>query len=134
MNKIISLLPPAEPFYDKDAITDKPERFFVSEIIREKILMNYKKEIPYSVEILVNSFKEEAKIIRIQADILVERDSQKGIIIGNKGLALKRVGVEARKELESFFGKQIYLELFVKVDKNWRSNDNRLKNFGYDHN
>ncbi len=134
MKKIISLLPPAEPFYDKDAITDKPERFFVSEIIREKILLNYNKEIPYSVEILVNSFKEEEKIIRIQADILVERDSQKGIIIGNKGLALKKVGVEARKELESFFGKQIYIELFVKVDKNWRSNDNRLKNFGYDHN
>lgn len=131
MEKIISLLPPAEPFYDKDAITDKPERFFVSEIIREKILLNYKKEIPYSVEILVNSFKEEEKIIRIQADILVERDSQKGIIIGDKGHALKRVGVAARKDLETFFGKQIYLELFVKVDKDWRHNDNRLKNFGY---
>jgi GTP-binding protein Era len=132
MERILELLPPGEAFYDKNEFTDKPERFFVSEIIREKILLNYKKEIPYSVEILVNSFKEEEQIIRIQADILVERDSQKGIIIGNKGEALKRVGIQARKELEAFFQKQIYLELFVKVDKDWRNSDRRLKNFGYD--
>lgn len=131
MDRIIELLPPGEAFYDKDELTDKPERFFVSEIIREKILLNYKKEIPYSVEVIVNSFKEEEKIIRIQADILVERDSQKGIIIGNKGEALKKVGSQARKDLEAFFNKQIYLELYVKVDKDWRSSDNRLKNFGY---
>ncbi|MBI2720546.1 MAG: GTPase Era [Bacteroidetes bacterium] len=131
MEKIKKLLPPGEPFYSKDEFTDKPERFFVSEIVREKILLHYKKEIPYSVEIVVNTFKEEEAIIRTQADILVERDSQKGIIIGNKGEALKRVGTQARKDLEAFFQKQVYLELFVKVDKDWRSSDNRLKNFGY---
>ncbi len=131
MNRIITLLPEGNAFYDKAEYTDKPERFFVCEIIREKILLNYKKEIPYSVEIVVNSFKEEEKIIKIQADILVERDSQKGIIIGDKGSALKKVGTQARKDLEVFFKKQIYIELFVKVDKDWRSNDNRLKNFGY---
>ncbi len=131
MNRIINLLPEGNAFYDKTEFTDKPERFFVCEIIREKILLNYKKEIPYSVEIVVNSFKEEEKIIKIQADILVERDSQKGIIIGDKGFALKRVGTQARKDLEVFFKKQIYIELFVKVDKDWRSNDSRLKNFGY---
>lgn len=131
MNKIIKLLPPGEAFYDKQEFTDKPERFFVSEIVREKILLFYKKEIPYSVEVIVNSFKEEEAIIRIQADILVERDSQKGIIIGNKGAALKKTGSAARKDLEAFFQKQIHLELFVKVDKDWRNNDTRLKNFGY---
>lgn len=131
MEKIKKLLPPGEPFYSKDEFTDRPERFFVSEIVREKILLHYKKEIPYSVEIVVNTFKEEEAIIRTQADILVERDSQKGIIIGNKGEALKRVGTQARKDLEAFFQKQVYLELFVKVDKDWRSSDNRLKNFGY---
>jgi GTP-binding protein Era len=131
LNRIVEHLPVANAYYEKDAITDKPERFFVSEIIREKILLNYKKEIPYSVEILVNSFKEEEHIIRIQADILVERDSQKGIIIGNKGAALKKTGTAARIECEKFFGKKIFLELFVKVDKNWRDNDLRLKNFGY---
>jgi GTP-binding protein Era len=131
MEKIRKLLPEGEAFYNKEEFTDKPERFFVSEIIREKILLNYKKEIPYSVEIIVNTFKEEENIIRTQADILVERDSQKGIIIGNKGEALKKVGIQARKDLEAFFQKQIYLELFVKVDKDWRSNDTRLKNFGY---
>ncbi|MCC6370172.1 MAG: GTPase Era, partial [Bacteroidia bacterium] len=131
MGRIIELLPSNEAFYDKSEYTDKPERFFVSEIIREKILLNYKKEIPYSVETIVNSFKEDEKIIRIQADILVERDSQKGIIIGDKGSALKKVGTMARKDMEAFFGKQIYLELFVKVDKDWRSNEKRLKNFGY---
>lgn len=131
MNRIVELLPAGEAFYEKDALTDKPERFFVSEIIREKILLNYKKEIPYSVEVVVNSFKEEKNIIRIQADILVERDSQKGIIIGNKGEALKKTGMASRKEMESFFGKQIFLELFVKVSKDWRNDDSRLKNFGY---
>lgn len=131
MERIIELLPEGEAFYSKDEFTDKPERFFVSEIIREKILLNYKKEIPYSVETVVNSFKEDERIIRIQADILVERDSQKGIIIGDKGSALKKVGTQARKDLEAFFGKQIFLELFVKVDKDWRNNERRLKNFGY---
>lgn len=131
MARIVELLPPGEPFYDKDALTDKPERFFVSEIIREKILLNYKKEIPYSVEAVVNSFKEDTRIIRIQVDILVERDSQKGIIIGDKGSALKKVGIQARKDCEAFFGKQVHLELFVKVAKDWRSDDKRLRNFGY---
>ncbi len=131
MSRIIELLPASDAFYSKEEFTDKSERFFVSEIIREKILLNYKKEIPYSVEAVVNSFKEEEKIIKIQVDILVERDSQKGIIIGDKGSALKRVGIQARKDMETFFKKQIFLELFVKVDKDWRSNENRLKNFGY---
>jgi GTP-binding protein Era len=131
MSRIIEKLPSGNAFYSKEEFTDKSERFFVSEIIREKILLNYKKEIPYSVEVVVNSFKEEEKIIKTQVDILVERDSQKGIIIGDKGTALKRVGVQARKDLEIFFKKQIFLELFVKVDKDWRSNDTRLKNFGY---
>ncbi len=131
MSRILDILPAGNPYYETDALTDKSERFFVSEIIREKILLNYKKEIPYSVEINVNSFKEEEKIIRIQADILVERDSQKGIIIGHKGQALKKTGEEARKECEAFFGKKIYLELFVKVDKDWRNNENKLKRMGY---
>lgn len=131
MKRIIDLLPAGEAFYDKDSLTDKPERFFVSEIIREKILLKYNREIPYSVEVIVNSFKEEEKIIRIQADILVERDSQKGIIIGHHGEALKKVGTMARKEAEAFFGKQIYLELYVKVAKDWRNNESNLKHFGY---
>ncbi len=131
MYRITQLLPVGEAFYDKDTLTDKPEKFFVSEIIREKILLKYKREIPYSVEVIVNSFKEDEKIIRIQADILVERDSQKGIIIGHQGEALKKVGTMARKEAEAFFGKQIYLELFVKVVKDWRNNDANLKHFGY---
>lgn len=131
MRRIIELLPQSDPYYDKNEFTDKPERFFVSEIVREKILLNYKKEIPYSVEIIVNSFKEEEKIIRTQVDILVERESQKGIIIGDKGSSLKKVGSQARKDLEAFFGKQIFIELFVKVDKDWRNNDRRLKHFGY---
>jgi len=131
MDRIIELLPPSEAYYDKAEFTDKSERFFVSEIIREKILLNYKKEIPYSVEVIINSFKEEEKIIKIQADILVERDSQKGIIIGAGGTLLKKTGTMARKEMELFFNKQVFLELFVKVDKDWRSNENRLKNFGY---
>lgn len=131
MKKIVELLPEGQPFYDKDTLTDKSERFFVSEIIREKILLLYSKEIPYSVEVIINSFKDEPNIIKIQADILVERDSQKGIIIGHQGAALKKLGTKAREEAEKFFGKKIFLELFVKVDKDWRSNDNRLKNFGY---
>ncbi|MBA2612934.1 MAG: GTPase Era [Bacteroidetes bacterium] len=131
MSRIIEKLPDGNAYYSKEEFTDRSERFFVSEIVREKILLNYKKEIPYSVEVVVNTFKEEEKIIKTQVDILVERDSQKGIIIGDKGAALKRVGVQARKDLETFFKKQIFLELFVKVDKDWRSNDTRLKNFGY---
>lgn len=131
MKRIIELLPQGEAFYDKESLTDKPERFFVSEIIREKILLKYNREIPYSVEVVVNSFKEEETIIRIQADILVERDSQKGIIIGHQGESLKKVGTMARKEAEAFFGKKIFLELYVKVVKDWRSNERYLKNFGY---
>ncbi len=131
MSHIIEKLPVGNAYYNKEEFTDKSERFFVSEIIREKILLNYKKEIPYSVEVIVNSFKEDEKIIKIQVDILVERDSQKGIIIGDKGSSLKRVGIQARKDMETFFKKQIFLELFVKVDKDWRNNDSKLKKFGY---
>ncbi|WP_303319137.1 GTPase Era [Flavivirga abyssicola] len=130
-NRIIELLPESPPFYPKDQLTDKPERFFINESIREKILLHYKKEIPYAVEVDTEEFLEEDKIIRIRSVIMVERDTQKGIIIGHKGSALKRVGVEARKDLEKFFGKQIHLELYVKVNKNWRSNQNQLKRFGY---
>lgn len=129
--KIIELLPESPPFYPKDQLTDKPERFFVNENIREKILKHYKKEIPYSVEVETESFQEEDNIIRIRSVIMVERDTQKGIIIGHKGTAIKRVGTEARKDLEFFFGKKVHLELFVKVNKNWRSNENQLKRFGY---
>ena len=129
--RIIELLPESPPFYPKDQLTDKPERFFVNEAIREKILLHYKKEIPYSVEVDTEEFFEEESIIRIRSVIMVERDTQKGIIIGHKGSALKRVGVEARKDLEKFFGKQIHLELYVKVNKNWRSNQNQLRRFGY---
>lgn len=131
LNRILDLLPESPPYFDKDALTDKSERFFVSEIIREKILMNYKKEIPYSVEVVVESFKEEEDIINIRAEIYVARDSQKGIIIGHKGASLKRVGTQARKDMETFFGKKIFLETFVKVKKNWRENDQELKRFGY---
>lgn len=130
-DRIIENLPEGPGYYDKDQLTDKPEKFFVSEIIREKILMNYKKEIPYSVEVVVESFKDEEKIIKIRAEILVVRDSQKGIIIGHQGKALKKVGTEARKDIEGFFGKQVFLELFVKVNKDWRDNENQLKRFGY---
>jgi len=130
-NRIIDLLPESPPYYPKDQLTDKPERFFVNETIREKILMHYKKEIPYAVEIETEEFLEEDDIIRMRAVIMVERDTQKGIIIGHKGAALKRVGVEARTDLEKFFGKQVHLELYVKVNKNWRSNANQLKRFGY---
>ena len=130
-DKIIELLPESPAFYPKDQLTDKPERFFVNEAIREKILMHYKKEIPYSVEIDTEEFFEEAKIIKIRSVIMVERDSQKGIIIGHKGSALKRVGTEARKDLEKFFEKKIHLELYVKVNKDWRNNKNQLRRFGY---
>ena len=130
-NRIIELLPESPPFYPKDQLTDKPERFFVNETIREKILLHYKKEIPYAVEVVTESFEEDENIIRINSVIMVERDTQKGIIIGHKGGAIKRVGQEARKDLEAFFGKQIHIELFVKVNKNWRSNQNQLKRFGY---
>jgi len=129
--RIVELLPESPPFYPKDQLTDKPERFFVNEKIREKILMHYKKEIPYAVEVDTEEFYEEENIIRMRSVIMVERETQKGIIIGHKGSALKRVGVEARKDLEQFFGKQVHLELYVKVNKNWRSNQNQLKRFGY---
>ena len=125
-------LPECPPFFDKDTLTDKPSRFFVDEIIREKILLNYDKEIPYSVEVEVEQFKEEEHIIRISAIIYVERDSQKGIIIGKAGSALKRVGSQARRDIEAFFGKQVFLQLFVKVDKEWRSSKARLRHYGYD--
>lgn len=130
-NRILELLPVGPPYYPKDQLTDKPERFFVNETIREKILLHYKKEIPYSVEVETEEFIEDDKIIRIRSVIMVERDSQKGIIIGHKGAALKKVGVEARKDLETFFDKQVHIELYVKVNKNWRSNDRQLKRFGY---
>ncbi|MEC3905424.1 GTPase Era [Tamlana sp. 2201CG12-4] len=130
-NRIIELLPESPPFYPKDQLTDKPERFFINETIREKILLHYKKEIPYAVEVDTEAFLEEEDIIRVRSVIMVERETQKGIIIGHKGSALKRVGVEARKDLETFFGKQIHIELYVKVNKNWRSNQNQLKRFGY---
>ena len=130
-NRIIELLPESPPFYPKDQLTDKPERFFVNETIREKILLHYKKEIPYAVEIDTEEFFEEENIIRMRSVIMVERETQKGIIIGHKGSALKRVGIEARKDLEKFFGKQVHLELYVKVNKNWRSNSKQLKRFGY---
>ena len=125
-------LPEGEPFFPKDQLTDKSERFFVNEIIREKILLNYDKEIPYSVEVEVESFQEEEHIIRISAVIYCERESQKGIIIGKAGSALKRVGSQARKDIEDFFQKQVFLQLFVKVDKDWRSNTGRLRHYGYD--
>jgi len=131
LQRIIELLPESPPFYPKDQLTDKPERFFVNEKIREKILMHYKKEIPYSVEVETESFIEEEDLIKIRSVIMVERDTQKGIIIGHKGAAIKRVGSEARKDLELFFNKKVFMELFVKVNKNWRSDNNQLKRFGY---
>jgi GTP-binding protein Era len=131
LKRIKELLPESPPFFDKDALTDKPERFFVTEIVREKILLNYDKEIPYSVEVVVENFKEESKLIRVNAIIYVERESQKGIIIGHQGKALKKVGIEARSELEAFFGKQVFIELFVKVEKDWRNRTLSLRNFGY---
>lgn len=132
MKRIKELLPESPAYFDKDQLTDKPAKFFVSEIIREKILRYYDKEIPYSVEVVVERFKENADVIHINAVIYVERESQKGIIIGHQGQALKKVSSEARKSLEQFFGKKIFLETFVKVDKDWRNNQHELKNFGYD--
>lgn len=131
LDRIKSLLPDSPPYFDKNQWTDKPARFFVTEIIREKILLYYSKEIPYSVEVVVDSFKEAEKSIHINAVINVERESQKGIIIGHRGVALKKVATEARKSLEKFFGKSIYLEIFVKVDKNWRDSARRLEAYGY---
>ena len=131
LKRIFELLPDSPPYFDKDQLTDKPARFFVSEIIREKILLYYDKEIPYSVEVCVERFKEDEKHIHINAIIFVERDSQKGIIIGHQGVALKKVSTESRKALEKFFGKPIYLEVFVKVDKDWRSSERELNHFGY---
>ncbi len=130
-NRLIELLPPGPAYYSKDELTDKPERFFVSEIIREKIFLNYKKEIPYACEVVVESFKEAEDIIHMRAEIFVERDTQKGIIIGHQGKALKRVGTQARKDIEAFFDKKVFLDLFVKVDKDWRTNDLKLKKYGY---
>lgn len=132
MRRIKELLPDSPPYFDKDQLTDKPARFFVTEIIREKILLYYDKEIPYSVEVSVEQFKETPKNIHINAVIYVERDSQKGIIIGAQGKALKKVSTEARRDLERFFGKSIYLETYVKVDKDWRSSEKELRSFGYD--
>jgi GTP-binding protein Era len=131
-NRIMELLPEAPPYFDKDDLTDRNERFFFQEIVREKILLNYQKEIPYSVEVEVEEFKETDKIINVRCVIHVERDSQKGIIIGHKGEMIKRVGTDARKDAEEFFGKKIFMELFVKVAKDWREKDRSLKNFGYD--
>ena len=132
LRRVKDLIPASPPYFDKDQWTDKPARFFVSEILREKILLYYDKEIPYSVEVVVEQFKETDKKISINAVIYVERESQKGIIIGHQGKALKKVSTEARKRLEKFFGKTIYLKTFVKVDKDWRNSDKELRNFGYD--
>jgi GTP-binding protein Era len=131
MELIVSKLPESPAFYPKDQLTDKPERFFVNECIREKILLNYKKEIPYAIEVETESFKEDDELIKIRSLIMVERETQKGIIIGHKGSALKKVGIEARKDLEIFFDKKVFLDLYVKVNKNWRTNDRQLKRFGY---
>lgn len=131
LKHLIELIPQSPPYFPKDQLTDKPERFFVNEILREKILLYYNKEIPYSVEVVTEDFKEEDNIIKIKSVIFVERDSQKGIIIGHKGSALKKIGTKARQGLEIFFGKKIYIELQVKVSKNWRSNSKVLKKFGY---
>ncbi len=131
MNRIVELLPVSAPYFGKDALTDKPARFFVTEIIREKILLNYDKEVPYSTEVIVEKFDEKEGAIHIMAVIYVERDSQKGIIIGRQGARLKKVGTEARQDIETFFGKKVYLELFVKVEPNWRNRENKLRSFGY---
>lgn len=131
MTRIVELLPPSPPYFGKDALTDKPARFFVTEIIREKILLNYDKEVPYSTEVIVEKFDESETAIHIMAVIYVERDSQKGILIGKGGTMLKKVGTEARKDIEKFFDKRVYLELFVKVEPNWRNRENKLRSFGY---
>ena len=132
MKRVMELLPESPPYFEKDALTDKPARFFVTEIIREKILLHYDKEIPYVCEAVVEQFKEDDGKIYIKALIYVERDSQKGIIIGHEGSALKRVATDARRELEKFFGKRIFLEIYVRVDKDWRNSDRQLRHFGYD--
>ena len=132
MKRVMELLPESPPYFEKDALTDKPARFFVTEIIREKILLHYDKEIPYVCEAVVEQFKEDDGKIYIKALIYVERDSQKGIIIGHAGSALKKVATEARRELEKFFGKRIFLEIYVKVDRDWRNSDRQLRRFGYD--
>lgn len=129
--RIEELMPESPPYFEKDALTDKPARFFVTEIIREKILLYYQKEIPYAVEVVVELFKEDAELIHIKAVVICERDSQKGIIIGHKGQALKKVGAMARKDIERFFEKKVFLEMFVKVEKDWRNRDNMLRAFGY---
>lgn len=129
--RIEELIPASPPYFDKDALTDRPAKFFVTEIIREKILLYYQREIPYAAEVIVEEFAEEDKIIRIRALIVVERESQKGIIIGPKGVALKRIGISARKELERFFDKQIHIQFYVKVEKDWRNRDNLLRRYGY---
>ncbi|RXE72239.1 GTPase Era [Muribaculaceae bacterium Isolate-002 (NCI)] len=131
MTRIVELLPPSPPYFGKDALTDKPARFFVTEIIREKIFLNYDKEVPYATEVIVEKFDESDTAIHIMAVIYVERDSQKGILIGKGGSMLKRVGTEARKDIEKFFDKRVYLELFVKVEANWRNRENKLRSFGY---
>lgn len=130
-NRILELLPESPAFFPKDQLTDKPERFFVNEIIREKILLNYQKEIPYAVEVETETFADSEQIIHIRSVIMVERETQKGIIIGHKGEALKKVGMQARRDLEAFFGKQIHIEIFVKVNKDWRTNARQLRRFGY---
>ncbi len=130
-NEIINHLPIHPPYYPKDQFTDKPERFFASEIIREKIFQTYKQEVPYSTEVVISEFKEDETIIRMRAEIYVERNSQKGILIGKKGAALKKIGIEARKDMEAFFGKQVFLEQYVKVEKDWRRKKNKLSQFGY---
>ncbi len=131
MERLLSMMPEHEPYFPQDDITDRSERFFASEIVREKIFMNYKKEVPYSTQVVITEFFEEDTIIRLRAEIYVERQSQKGIIIGKGGASLKKVGMAARQDLEKFFGKQIHLETFVKVEKDWRKKDQSLKKFGY---
>ena len=129
--RIIELLPESPPYFDKDALTDKPARFFITEIIREKLLLYYQQEIPYAAEVLVESFVESKGLVKIMAVIVVERETQKGIIIGHGGKALKKVGTEARKDIEAFLDKKVYIELFVKVEKDWRNKDTKLRSFGY---
>lgn len=132
LDEIKTHLPPSPPFYPKDQLTDKPEKFFAAEILREKIFMRYKKEIPYSTEVVIEGFKDEENLLRVSAVIMVERESQKGIMIGAQGAALKNTGTAARKEMENFFGKKVFLEMFVKVKEKWRDNKNTLKEFGYE--
>jgi GTP-binding protein Era len=130
-DQILELLPEHPAYFDKDTLTDKPERFFVSEIVREKIFLNYRKEVPYSCEVVISGFQEEEKLIRVRVEILVERESQRSIIIGQKGESIKKLGIDSRKDLEAFFGKQFFMQTFVKVEKDWRKSDNSLRRFGY---